>query len=518
MKIKLSYKLFSAFLLTSLAIVLLIIVMQYYAFLNFANYVNKAELEKLDGLVSKLIEEYQANRGWEQLKNDPKNWMRILNSAGLGIPRFRPPPPRFRDQKPPKFRDRPPPGFQDRKPPRFRDQPPPLQDSDGDIPLPDKRPQHRPPEIQAPPIFDMIKRISVFDAQKNVVIGNPHLGDQIFREIRIDENIVGWLGLTKKERLSHPLETDFLKQQYKLFYGVGGVILILTLLVSFLLSRHILKPIRQLTQGTQALRTRQFTTKIAVHSSDELGQLASDFNLMAQTLEKYEEMRQQWITDISHELRTPLSVLRGEIEAMQDGIREMSRESLDSLHSETVHLTKLVEDIHTLSLADSQNLFFRKDPIRPLHILKEAIKNFQIRLDQRDIQIQFDPGADDDIRITGDADRLMQVYSNILENTLRYTDAPGTLKIQGNLTKAAFALRFEDSGPGVPESAVDRIFDRLYRTDRARSRAMGGSGLGLAICKEIVENHGGKIRAASVRPGGLRIEIEFPIIPGKQKD
>jgi two-component system sensor histidine kinase BaeS len=202
---------------------------------------------------------------------------------------------------------------------------------------------------------------------------------------------------------------------------------------------------------------------------------------------------------------------------MQDGIREMSRENLDSLHSEIIHLAKLVDDLHTLSLADSQNLFFRKDPIKPLHILKEAIRIFQIRLDQREIEVQLDPGADDDIRITGDGDRLMQVYSNILENTLRYTDAPGILKIQGNLSRTIFTLCFEDSGPGVPESSVDRIFDRLYRTDRARSRAMGGSGLGLAICKEIVENHGGKIRAENVGSGGLRIEIEFPIIPGKQK-
>jgi two-component system sensor histidine kinase BaeS len=500
MKIKLSYKLFSAFLMTSLAIVLLIVLMQYYAFLNFADYVNKTILEKLDGLVNSLAKEYQISNGWDGLRNDPKKWHRILSREGFDFfPPIHRPPPRYGD-KPPR-----------RPPPKYRGKPePPPRNPDNPPLLPDG---NTPPNLRAA----IGKQLTVFDAQKQRVIGSPFSGEQVFREIKVGGNIVGWLGLKKREHLSGPLETAFLKQQYTLFYGVGGVILILTLFVSFLLSRHILKPIRQLTEGTQALTSRQFKTKIDVQSSDELGQLASDFNLMAQTLQKYEEMRQQWIADISHELRTPLSILRGEIEAMQDGIREMSRENLDSLHSEIIHLAKLVDDLHTLSLADSQNLFFRKDPIKPLHILKEAIRIFQIRLDQREIEVQLDPGADDDIRITGDGDRLMQVYSNILENTLRYTDAPGILKIQGNLSRTIFTLCFEDSGPGVPESSVDRIFDRLYRTDRARSRAMGGSGLGLAICKEIVENHGGKIRAENVGSGGLQIEIEFPIIPGKQK-
>jgi two-component system sensor histidine kinase BaeS len=128
------------------------------------------------------------------------------------------------------------------------------------------------------------------------------------------------------------------------FYHHGGF---------FLLSRHLLRPIKKLADGTQALTARQFKTRIDVHTKDELGQLASGFNIMAQTLERYEQTQKQWLSDIAHELRTPLSILQGEIEAIQDGVREVNRKMFDSLHAEVLHVTKIVNDLHELSMADS---------------------------------------------------------------------------------------------------------------------------------------------------------------------
>jgi two-component system sensor histidine kinase BaeS len=152
----------------------------------------------------------------------------------------------------------------------------------------------------------------------------------------------------------------FLKQQARAFYMVGTIILALAALVAFLLSRHLLAPVQQLIKGTRRLTSRKFDTRINVSTTDELGQLAEDFNQMAQTLEKYEQLRQQWISDIAHELRTPLSILRGEIEALQDGIREASPERLDSLHGEVVHMSRIVSNLHDLSLAESAALHFKK--------------------------------------------------------------------------------------------------------------------------------------------------------------
>ncbi len=190
----------------------------------------------------------------------------------------------------------------------------------------------------------------------------------------------------------------------------------------------------------------------------------------------------------------------------------MNKETLDSLHSEVLRLIKLVNNLHQLSLADSQNLYIKKEPVDPVEILKEIIRLFQTRFHQSSIEIQTEFTKEKDVIIAGDEGKLAQLYSNILENTLRYTDSPGLLKIYSHLANETLMLYFEDSAPGVPEDSMPYIFDRLYRVDKSRSRASGGSGLGLSICKQIAEIHGGSIRAANSSLNGLMIIIEFPII------
>jgi two-component system sensor histidine kinase BaeS len=222
-------------------------------------------------------------------------------------------------------------------------------------------------------------------------------------------------------------------------------------------------------------------------------------------------MRQQWISDIAHELRTPLSILRGEIEALSDGVREVNRDSLNSLLAEARHLSEIVNDLHELSLADTGALSIKKVPIDPAAVLKETIGHFKQGFAENLIKIENSLENHYPITIIGDADRLQQLFSNLVENTLRYADAPGILKIGQECTANRLILFFEDSGPGVPEDALDHLFDRLYRVDRSRSRAQGGSGLGLSICKSIVNALGGEIRATNGISGGLRIEIELPL-------
>ena len=311
--------------------------------------------------------------------------------------------------------------------------------------------------------------------------------------------------------LANPLAVGFLKQQSQMLYIIGGGILLLAAIVAFLLSRHLLAPVRKLTAGAQALASRQFDTRIEIESKDELGQLAADFNAMARTLEKYERMRRQWISDIAHELRTPLSILRGEIEALKDGVRQVNHDTLDSLYSEARYLSKIVNDLHELSLADIGALSIKKVPIDPVAILNETLGRFKQRFAENQITIENKLENQPPMNIIGDADRLQQLFSNLLENTLRCADAPGTLKLGQERTGNRLTLFFEDSGPGVPEEALDRQFDRLYRVDRSRSRTYGGSGLGLSICRSIVNAFGGEIRAVNGNSGGLRIEVELPL-------
>ena len=502
---KLSYKIFLTFLLTFLTIVvLMVVIMQFYAYRNFSEYVHKIEILRQNELISSLSEEYQRNQGWESLRNNDRRWRHILRPRPFTSDSTKPPPlpSGFGTYTPPPPPPPPPPDERNRERERGPRRRPPEEHSLGD------GRGRKPP----PPPFRIEHRFTLFDADKKPVVGAAVTAENhTLKEITLEGNTVGWLGLKKEDRLSQPLDIAFIEQQAQAFYTIGGLMLVLAAIVAFFLSRHLLAPVQQLTKGTQALTARNFQTRINVNTADELGQLAADFNVMAQTLEKYENMRQQWVSDISHELRTPLSILQGEIEALQDGVREPDQKTLDSLHSEVLHLSQIVNDLHDLSLAETGTLHFERKPVNPLHVLQETIRKFQNRFIQQHITVIDDLGDIQSITLMGDRNRLAQLFSNLLENTLRYTNSPGTLKIWQSVTKAHVSLNFEDTKPGVPEESLERLFDRLYRVDPSRNRAKGSSGLGLAICKSIVETHCGTIKAANVASGGLRIEIVFPL-------
>lgn len=159
-------------------------------------------------------------------------------------------------------------------------------------------------------------------------------------------------------------------------------------------------------------------------------------------------------------------------------------------------------------------LSIKHEPVNPVQVLKETLWSFQTRFAARGITLQADlAGGQEHILVSGDEDRLKQIFANILENTWRYADSPGVLKIWQELKDDGLSLNFMDSGPGVSDESLGRLFDRLYRVDRSRSRKQGGSGLGLAICKSLVEALGGEIRAMNAPSGGLWIEILLPLLP-----
>ena len=206
-----------------------------------------------------------------------------------------------------------------------------------------------------------------------------------------------------------------------------------------------------------------------------------------------------------------LIVEQGEIEALQDGVRQTNRETLDSLHAEAVHMGNLVNDLHNLSLVESGSIQFKKEPLDLIKTVRACVQKYQSRFQESNISLADRLGDAEDIIISGDSDRLMQVFSNLLENTLRYTDAPGTLTVTLFRKNADAVVQFADTAPGVPQENLGRLFDRLYRVDPSRSRVQGGSGLGLAICKTIVEGHGGTISAQNAPSGGLQVTIVLPL-------
>lgn len=488
MKLKFRHKVFLIFLLNSLVIVIcMILIGSYFAYRNFEEYVTKVEKARLDELSAVLSRKYQESEGWPPVLDDLGQWIEAMAMVSgqhtrAAIPHngtFPPLPPEHAGN-----------------PPSFGEPPPPLPG---------------PP----PPPRAGVPRIALFDAEKRPLIGGDAglTTDEYWtKAVTVDDQVVGWLGIIKPRGPRHPLDVEFLRHQSQTLFSIGAIALFLALLVTFILTRHILGPVKELAEGARALTSRRFETRIKVCSRDELGQLAADFNNMAQALERYEQMRRQWIADISHELRTPLAVLRGEIEAMQDGVREITPEALDSLSFEVLHVGRIVHDLHDLSLIESQAFDAERTAVDPLEVLEDALKSFHTRFEQRGISIDARERNGEQLTVMADAGRLRQLYTNLFENTLRYANAPGVLKISHEVKSGMLTLYFEDSGPGVPAEALGRLFDRLYRVDKARSRAKGGSGLGLAICRSIVESFGGRIEAFNAPSGGLRITINFPAL------
>lgn len=296
----------------------------------------------------------------------------------------------------------------------------------------------------------------------------------------------------------------------KIFYTVGIIVFVLAGLVSYGMSRHILSPVNQLMEGTKALSGFRFDTRIDVRTKDELGLLAQNFNRMAGTLETYETMRKQWVVDVSHELRTPLSILKGEIEAIIDGIRPCSMERMESVHSEIIYLEHMINDLYFLSLADASALTMRTESVRPVEILKNVLSIFETRFDREGLKIITRLTCEKE-EISGDKDRIRQLFMNLMDNNLKYTQKPGKLSLEDRIENRVLMIYLEDSGPGVPPDAADKLFDRLYRVDRSRKRDHGGSGLGLSICKTIVSAHNGHISAQNTEGSGLKITILFPL-------
>ena len=517
MSLKFRHKVFLTLLFYSIVIVIcMLLITRYYAFRDFETYVHKMDLERLREAGEVLGQEYQKNGSWTPVIGDLGHW---LAWRGRG------PAPRPPGESPgqPPFPPLPlmlaPGGAGDgRRPPQFGEPPPPLGPPPGTQAFLPAGPPHGPPlgpPPGPPPPHDHQSRLVLFDAAKQPLTGNEpyNAGDFNLKSILVDGQVVGWLGLRQHQRPQHPLDVEFLRNQSQTFYTLGSVALLLAVLVTFGLSRHLLAPVRELAAATRALTSRRFDTRLKIRAQDEFGQLAADFNAMAAALERYEQMRRQWLADISHELRTPLAVLRGEIEAMQDGVREVTPKALESLHFEVMHVGRIVQDLYDLSLIESRVFDADLTAVNPLEVLDETLRSFQTRFEQWGIRIENNGAAGPPVTIKADRGRLRQLFANLLENTLRYAQAPGVLKISHALAPGHFTLHFEDSGPGVPEEALERLFDRLYRVDKARSRAQGGSGLGLAICKGLMECFGGRIAASHALCGGLRISMVFPVLP-----
>jgi len=354
-----------------------------------------------------------------------------------------------------------------------------------------------------------VQRLALLDADRRTVVGNPDLGGEAaVRPVVVEDRVVGWIARSPYRRISTAADLAFQQEQLRSAWLIAGFALALAALVAVVLARVFLQPLKRVADATHRLAAGDYGTRVAIGSRDELGRLAGDFNRLAEALERNEELRRRFMADVSHELRTPIAVLRAGLEALEDGVRPLTREALAPLQGEVAALGKLVEDVYQLALADVGALAYRKERSDVAEVLEQAIESFAGRFRERKLSVEkhFAP----DLHVLADADRLGQAFRNLLENSARYTDAGGRVRISARRDGERVAIDFEDSSPGVPADALLRLFERFYRVEGSRSRANGGAGLGLAIVRSVVEAHGGTIEAGASPLGGLRVTISLP--------
>ena len=287
--------------------------------------------------------------------------------------------------------------------------------------------------------------------------------------------------------------------------GVVGVILVM------LLSRRVLGSIGHLTIAARNLGAGDLSSRVHLRGNDEIAELGHSFNDMADALEDSERQRRAMVSDVAHELRTPLANIQGHIEAMQDGLLQPDAENLGTVHQQTLHLNRLVNDLALLASAESRELSLTMEPTSIHEIVEEVIESFRPRADAASVNLSGSTAADLP-PVPLDQLRIRQVLSNLIDNAIRHTPAGGSVAVSAEpRDDDVVRVVVADTGPGIPPADLPHIFDRLYRVDPSRDRATGGSGLGLTIARQLVEAHGGTIWAESTEGQGSRFGFDLPV-------
>jgi signal transduction histidine kinase len=372
----------------------------------------------------------------------------------------------------------------------------------------------------------------IFDSARPVVQRRqPKPLDGAQSPISIDGRTVGTVLIGGQSGEFTQAETEFLRL-VRLSVILGSILAgIVALIVGLVITGRVTRPLRALTGAAQRLASGARHEPLTTPPDAELAELAVAFNVMASELEHQQHLRRQLVADIAHELRTPLSVLRLQLESLEDGIEQPTPATLRSLSEEVALLTRLVDDLRLLSLVDAGQLSLAIDDLDAGAAIERAVVVASARARQQGIDLRAERPPTP-LAVAADPQRLAQILGNLIENALRYTPAGGHVTVrasselrvlsselpgtgtttQNSKLKTQNSVVFEvaDSGAGIPPDELSQIFERFYRTDKARARETGGSGLGLAIVQRLVEMQGGQIWATSAVGRGTTLHVALP--------
>jgi two-component system sensor histidine kinase BaeS len=329
-------------------------------------------------------------------------------------------------------------------------------------------------------------------------------------EIEVDGQVVGTALVTGDPPPLAPREVRYLMRTNRASLYAALAAILIALFLGIFLARRLTRPVRELTAATRAMAQGELEQQVPVRSQDELGELAAAFNQMSADLTHANELRRQMTADIAHDLRTPLSVIAGYAEGLRDGVLPPTPETFQTIHKEAEHLSRLVEDLRTLSLADAGELTLIRQLVTPRELLERTAAAHLPRAQQLEIGLRVTAEANVP-PVNADPERMAQVLGNLVSNALRHTPVGGQISLAAAQEGNDVLLTVQDTGVGIASSKLPRIFDRFYRGDDARQADEGESGLGLAIAKSLVELHGGTISVESILGEGTTFTIALPV-------
>ena len=329
-------------------------------------------------------------------------------------------------------------------------------------------------------------------------------------ELEVNNRVVGYLILPGNQTSSIDeqeqriiTELDQAMAHAALISGAAALIL------AFVLAYAFVKPIGQLTRAASSLAKGNLEERVSEKGTQEVKTLAKAFNHMAAALQTAERNRKALTADIAHELRTPLAVQKINLEALQDGVYPLTLEALQPIMDQNDFLTRLVQDLRMLSLAEAGELALEKTDFELLPLLRRLQVQFQQQAQQRQISLDLSPNSAD-VKVFADPTRIAQILSNLLQNALRYTPAGSQVILSCKSLDNQVEIMVRDTGDGIPEAELAYVFERFYKADKSRSRSEGGSGLGLAIARQLAELNGGRLTAENHAAGGAVFTLTLP--------
>ncbi|WP_300428005.1 ATP-binding protein [uncultured Thalassolituus sp.] len=385
----------------------------------------------------------------------------------------------------------------------------------GDRPAAEHKPDDRPPP-QANDGPDMREggppRLPLFllDADRSLLAGTERAEPgTLLSPLTVDDQVVGWLGLAPRPEDTDRRNQGFLDEQLSNLLIITLVLLVAALLAAWRMSRLWLRRVDDIMLGMKHYSQGDYDFRASVAGRDELALLAYRLNELGHTLAAGRSARERWMADLSHELRTPLSVLQSQLEALQDGIRPLTTEAVDTLHLQVTRLNALVSDLQQLTLSDLGALSYQKVSVDMEQWLRDQTSLWQPLADKQGLNLTLGQVAA--VKVLADTSRLGQLLANLLTNAIKYTNAPGSISLSSVKDRDSVRLVVEDSAPGLSDEALQRMFEPLFRGDSSRSET-AGSGLGLSIAQRIAEAHDGVLSADASPLGGIRMTLVLPVL------